>query len=120
MTDAVLAQSLQVEAFLEEGVRTGRELLEAAAKAAAERGIAAETRLEDGAPVEAILHLARELAPDLIVMGTHGRRGLTRLVLGSTTESVLHRSAVPVLVVPTVHEAPPAAKGELRAQTVRA
>ncbi|HTJ25416.1 MAG TPA: universal stress protein [Candidatus Limnocylindria bacterium] len=47
-----------------------------------------------------ILRLERELAPDLVVMGTHGRRGLQRLVLGSTTESVLRRSTVPVVVVP--------------------
>ena len=46
-----------------------------------------------------ILQMARELGADLIVMGTQGRTGLDRLILGSTAESVLARADCPVMVV---------------------
>lgn len=46
-----------------------------------------------------ILEVVRELGVDLVVMGTHGRRGLPRLVLGSVAERVVRMSPVPVLTV---------------------
>lgn len=51
----------------------------------------------DGAPAESILHQAAEA--DLVVMGTHGRRGANRWWLGSVAEKVVRAAAVPVLVV---------------------
>ncbi len=62
-------------------------------------------RLEEGEPVAGILRVADEVAADLIVMGTHGRTGLGRLVLGSVAEAVVRRAACPVLTVkiPTGH-----------------
>jgi nucleotide-binding universal stress UspA family protein len=50
--------------------------------------------------VDGILAAAEREAAGMIVMGTHGRRGLPRLVLGSIAEAVLRRATVPVLVVP--------------------
>jgi nucleotide-binding universal stress UspA family protein len=50
---------------------------------------------------EAILREAGKLRADLIVLGTHGRRGLSRLVTGSDAEAVLRQSTVPVLLVRT-------------------
>lgn len=47
-----------------------------------------------------ILRLVEERRPDLLVMGSHRRRGLDRLILGSVTASVAGRSIVPVLVIP--------------------
>lgn len=61
--------------------------------AQAEGGLA----LVEARPVDAILAEAKN--PDLIVMGTHGRSGLDRFMLGSVTEAVLHRSDKPVLVL---------------------
>jgi len=55
--------------------------------------------IKSGDPRDMILHTAQELGADLIVMGTHGRRGLHRLALGSDAEMVLRESAVPVLLV---------------------
>jgi nucleotide-binding universal stress UspA family protein len=52
-----------------------------------------------GPAAEAILRDARKWGADLIVMGTHGRRGLRRVVLGSDAEQVVRMSKVPVLLV---------------------
>lgn len=71
------------------------------AKAAADReGVAAETlHIPDAHPAEAIIAAATSHACDLIVMASHGRRGIGRLLIGSQTAEVLAHSAVPVLVV---------------------
>jgi nucleotide-binding universal stress UspA family protein len=53
-----------------------------------------------GDPVSRILERAAHEPSDLIVMGTNGRSGLSRLVLGSVTERVLRQSTVPVLTIP--------------------
>lgn len=50
-------------------------------------------------PADAIISAAKEQGADLIVMGSHGRRGLGRLLLGSQAAEVLARSTIPVLVV---------------------
>ena len=50
-------------------------------------------------PAEAIVEAAREQACDLIVMGSHGRRGLSRLLAGSVTQAVLAYAPVPVMVL---------------------
>jgi nucleotide-binding universal stress UspA family protein len=54
-----------------------------------------------------IVERARELEPDLLVMGTHGRGGFDRLVLGSTTEKVIRKAHCPVLTVPPRAEQEP-------------
>jgi nucleotide-binding universal stress UspA family protein len=58
-----------------------------------------ETRLIYGAAAYEIIHLAEQEKCDLIVLGTHGRSGLGRLVMGSTAEAVLRQSPCPVLTV---------------------
>ena len=67
-----------------------------------EVGLTIPTRYEIGVGDAAseILDRAGALPSDLIVMGTHGRSGFERLVLGSVTEKVIHRAAGPVLTVP--------------------
>lgn len=62
-------------------------------------GIEATTLVEPGNPVETILSACRSRAVDLAVMSTHGRGGLSRLVLGSVTEQVLREARVPLFVV---------------------
>lgn len=52
-----------------------------------------------GPPVEAIVEAARYRDADLIVMSSHGRSGIARLVMGSVTETVLRSTTVPVLVI---------------------
>ncbi len=63
------------------------------------QGLTARYELLDQPPVEAILELSAQNEADLILMGTHGRKGLSRLILGSTTFRVLEQSPYPVLTV---------------------
>lgn len=58
-----------------------------------------ETVVQAGHPAEVILAFSQEHEVDLIVMGTHGHRGLRRTILGSVAEEVVRRSAIPVLSV---------------------
>ena len=63
-------------------------------------GVVAERAELEGSPASAILTEAQSICPDLIVMGTHGRRGFERFAVGSTAEDVIRASSVPVFVVP--------------------
>jgi nucleotide-binding universal stress UspA family protein len=63
------------------------------------------TILRTGDPENVILSSINELKPTLVIMGTHGRRGLSRLLLGSVAEHVLVRSPVPVMTVRADHPA---------------
>jgi nucleotide-binding universal stress UspA family protein len=58
-----------------------------------------ELFLESGHAADEIVRLAEEQKADLIVLGTHGRRGLVRLLMGSVAELVMRRAACPVLAV---------------------
>jgi len=64
-----------------------------------DRTIALEYHADEGAPAEVICRVALETGCDLIVMGTHGRRGLRRKLLGSVAEEVGRRATCPVASV---------------------
>lgn len=66
---------------------------------AADANIRVEHRFEEGDPVAGILFVAKEEKCDLIVLGTHGRTGLSRLLMGSVAEKVLRQAPCPVLVL---------------------
>ena len=75
-------------------------ILSAAKQSAEQVGLSPDTvHVENAQPAEAIIQAAKSRDCDLIVMASHGRRGLGRLVLGSVTSEVLAHSPVPVLVV---------------------
>ena len=79
--------------------RAARELLDRAAKRAADQGVTVRTMLVDNSfPAEGVVATATNINADLIVMGSHGRRGLNRLLLGSQTSNVLAQTKIPVLV----------------------
>lgn len=61
-------------------------------------GFPVETCLREGSPAEEILRAADDLGADLIVMGSHGRTGLMRLLVGSVAEAVMRRAGCPVLL----------------------
>jgi len=60
-----------------------------------------QTMVKSGALGETILNTASELKADMIVMGTHSRRGLEKILVGSVAENVLRHSSIPVLIIPT-------------------
>ncbi len=64
-----------------------------------EKGVTASTRLTEGNAADAIVERAKEIGARMIVMGTHGRSGFRRFLLGSTAERVVRTSTVPVLTV---------------------
>ena len=75
-------------------------LLAAAGEVATACGVSAETEyVLSAAPHEAIIRVAKERKCDLIVMASHGRRGIAGLILGSETQKVLTHTATPVLVI---------------------
>lgn len=81
---------------------SGRKTIAGAAALAARSGLDAQCRLTEAAGrnvAELVLRQASALRAGLIVMGTHGERGASRLVLGSVAENVLRQSHVPVLLV---------------------
>ena len=63
------------------------------------RGIEAEAYVGEGQAAEVILKLAADKASDIVVMSTHGRGGLGRLVFGSVADAVLRHSEIPVLLI---------------------
>jgi nucleotide-binding universal stress UspA family protein len=62
-------------------------------------GIDTEREMLDGSPPEEIVEYAEECDSELIVMGTHARSGVDRLLLGSVTERVVRTATVPVLTI---------------------
>jgi universal stress protein A len=63
-----------------------------------------EHRLTMGDPAAEVVRIAEEEKPEMIVMGTHGRTGLTRLLMGSVAEAIVRRSPCPVLTYREVDE----------------
>jgi len=77
--------------------------LERCARSAAKQGVKPQSVLAEnygGRVADTIVRQAKRLRADLIVMGTHGRRGMSRALLGSDAELVARYSTVPVLLVP--------------------
>jgi nucleotide-binding universal stress UspA family protein len=62
-------------------------------------GLSVDTRVVEGNPAEAIVERAKAIDASMIVMGTHGRSGFRRFLLGSTAERVVRTATVPVLSV---------------------
>jgi len=101
------------DAYEEENILTERkarafapvnEILDEAEKQAKDMGIQCMIRVaEPGVPYQKIIELADNEKIDLIIMGTHGRTGISRLLAGSVTEEVIRHAPCPVLVCPTAH-----------------
>lgn len=75
------------------------EYLEDVASELRAKGRNVRTFIDERPPADAILHIAEQENADLIVMSTHGRSGLSRLVMGSIAESVLRRTARTIMFV---------------------
>jgi nucleotide-binding universal stress UspA family protein len=97
-----MTSAIDYEKFREAVSHQGKSLLANAGAQAQAHGVTAETSLHDvggGRVADAIVEEARRSRCDLIVIGTHGRRGVSRAMLGSDAENVVRSSPVPVLLV---------------------
>jgi len=74
--------------------------LAAATEALSDRGVPSIATSVDGFPESRIVEHARKVGADLLVVGSHGRKGLAHALLGSVAERVLQRAPCPVVVVP--------------------
>ena len=96
------AEAGAVEAFakyIEEIKGHNASVLDRAANAAKQAGVSCDTfQVEDEQPYQAIIATAKDRGCDLIVMASHGRSGLSVVVLGSVTNKVLTHTKTPVLV----------------------
>jgi len=94
------AAFFEQDAGVQERLRRPQELLDAAARELENSGFRhVETRVIDAEARTGILELAAQWQSDLIVLGSHGRKGLEKLVLGSVAESVARHSSCSVLIV---------------------
>ncbi|PSQ42614.1 universal stress protein UspA [Halobacteriales archaeon SW_7_68_16] len=87
------------EQWYDEARETARDELAAARDRAAEAGVELDTAVEVGRPARTIVTYAEEHDVDHVVLGSHGRSGVSRILLGSVAESVLRRSPVRVTVI---------------------
>jgi nucleotide-binding universal stress UspA family protein len=85
--------------YIELRKEQAKSVLDRAANAAKEAGVPCETiQVENGQPHQAIIAAAQDKGCDLIVMSSHGRSGLSMLLIGSVTNKVLTHAKTPVLV----------------------
>jgi nucleotide-binding universal stress UspA family protein len=95
-----MADARPIQEYENAAAEGARKILDAAADVAKTAGVSADVvHVKDRHPAEGIVQAAEERGADLVVMASHGRRGIGRLVLGSQTNEVLVHSKVPVLVV---------------------
>lgn len=93
-------QPTSPQVFFDAQERIAAARVKGVADACAAAGVPCETHTQEAAHAwEAIIEHAKAQACDLIVMASHGRRGVSALLLGSETQKVLTHSTVPVLVV---------------------
>lgn len=85
--------------WLESQNEAAEEMFDDVREQAAQVGVDIETHVEIGRPARAIEEFAEEQEVDHIVIGSHGREGISRVLLGSVSEKVVRRSPVPVTVV---------------------
>ncbi|OLL32151.1 universal stress protein UspA [Burkholderia sp. SRS-W-2-2016] len=86
-------------------VEEGQELRAEFSKAMADRGVQGDPAVAEASSLgdvsEVVLKAAAEFNADLLVMGTHGRRGFQRLILGSVAERCVRQATLPVLLIPS-------------------
>lgn len=92
----IVAPPERIQAMVTEA---GLPLRDLAATAAADLGRSVATRVEHGKPASEILRVAQETGCDVVVLATHGRRGLERALFGSVAEKVVRAAPCPVLTV---------------------
>ena len=98
-SEAISVEHELVKNLLETARREANEQLSLITQQMIAKGLKAQPVLRAGNPDEEIVRVAKELEADLIVIGSHGYRGIGRLLLGSTAERVVQYASCAVLVV---------------------
>lgn len=98
MVTGEAALAFPIEEYEKSSAESAAKILAEVSAAAQKQGVACETVHVNDFPAEAIIETAKGRGCDLIVMSSHGRRGLARVFLGSQATRVLTLSAVPVLI----------------------
>ena len=96
---AEVGESLMID-IEKKAQEDAKDYLAKLAEALRKDGVAAETAIVSGKPDHELLDYVKENQIDLVIMSTHGRTGISRWVLGSVADRVLHHCPVPVLLVP--------------------
>jgi nucleotide-binding universal stress UspA family protein len=95
----LMPRASDVDRYETEAHTAARDILDRAALASTAAGVPCDVvHVADKTPAEGVLETTATRGCDLIVMASHGRRGLDRLLLGSHAQEVMVRSAVPVLI----------------------
>ena len=87
------------EEYVEHATATARDYLATIEKRLSENGIVAHSVVEVGSPADRIVACAKDKQIDLIALSTHGRSGISAVMMGSVANKVLHYAEVPVLLV---------------------
>ena len=96
---ALFPRPADIDWYEARAATSARKILDRVSEAAREMGITCSTQhVADEVPAQGILKACKEHGCDLIVMATHGRRGLDKLLLGSQSAKVVTLSSVPVLI----------------------
>src|ERR1700758_1665436 len=90
--------SAEVQSHVDAAEQDARENLETFAQELSKRGVKVQSYLRVGYPFNEIVLMAKHFDVDLIIIGSHGRGGISRLLVGSTAERVVEHAACPVLV----------------------
>jgi nucleotide-binding universal stress UspA family protein len=94
--DGALVATADIASRIQEAARQG---LDAAVKTRAGGAVKIDSILREGSPHEEVRAVAEQVHADLIVIGTHGRRGLARALLGSVAENIIRTVKIPVLTI---------------------
>ena len=98
MVTGEVALSFPIQDYEKAAAENAARILSAVSETAGQAGVACETLHINDFPADGIVETAKARGCDLIVMASHGRRGLSKLILGSQASRVLALSPVPVLV----------------------
>ena len=99
VSDAFAPEPDVASAIHDQQVKAARTLVTRAVRTLRDVGLPAEARIVNGDPREELIELARRERSDLIVVGSHGRTGLTKLVLGSVSSHIVTHAPCTVVVV---------------------
>jgi nucleotide-binding universal stress UspA family protein len=100
LAGGVMAGAAGLQSYMAESREAADKAFARVQQLATAAGVAIETRVEDDRPAaEGIVEAAQALGAELIVIGSHGRSGIARLLLGSVASKVITLAKVPVLVV---------------------